>query len=84
MRILHDGTALGEHTLDVNLRTLQSLPVSGGGRVYRIEILETTPGSRTDALANTLTDAEHESAQDLARVIAMLDICQRTCGWPAP
>lgn len=48
VRISRDGTVLGEHTLDVESRALQSLPVNGGGGVYRIAIIETAPGTRTD------------------------------------
>jgi hypothetical protein len=48
VRVSRDGTALGEHTLDVASRALQRLPVSGGGGVYRLEIVETMPGSRAD------------------------------------
>ena len=48
VRVSRDGTVLGEHTLDVASRALQSLPVTGGGGVYRLEIVETTPGTRTD------------------------------------
>lgn len=48
VRVLHDGVLAGEHALDVASRGLQSVPVSGGGGVYRIEIVETAPGSRSD------------------------------------
>ena len=48
VRVSHDATALGEHTLDVASRALQSVPVTGGGGVYRIEIVGTEPGSRSD------------------------------------
>ena len=48
VRVLHDGVVATEHALDVSSRALQSVPVSGGGGVYRIEIVETEPGSRSD------------------------------------
>lgn len=48
VRVLHDGAPLGEHTLDTSARTLQTIPAAGGGGVYRIEILETEPGARSD------------------------------------
>ncbi|MBX7192711.1 MAG: hypothetical protein K1X94_11665 [Sandaracinaceae bacterium] len=48
VRVSRDGVVLGEHTLDPQQRGLQSIPVSGPGGVYRVEIVETLPGSRTD------------------------------------
>jgi hypothetical protein len=48
VRVLHDGVLVGEHTLDVSSRALQSVAVRGGGGVYRVEIVETAPGSRSD------------------------------------
>lgn len=48
VRISRDGAVLGEHTLDVGARALQRLAVSGGGGVYRVEIVETVAGSRAD------------------------------------
>jgi hypothetical protein len=48
VRVLHDGTEVGTYPLDPELRTLQSLPVTGGGGVYRVEIAEVLPGTRTD------------------------------------
>jgi hypothetical protein len=48
VRVLHDGVLASEHTLDVASRALQSVPVSGAGGVYRIEIVETEPGTRSD------------------------------------
>lgn len=48
VRVSRDGVVLGEHTLEVESRALQSLPVSGPGGVYRVEIVEVLPGSRTD------------------------------------
>ncbi len=48
VRISRDGAVVGEHTLDPEQRGLQSIPVNGPGGVYRVEIVETLPGSRTD------------------------------------
>jgi hypothetical protein len=48
VRVSRDGAVLGEHTLDPENRGLQSIAIQGPGGVYRIEILETQPGSRTD------------------------------------
>lgn len=45
VRVLRDGTLLGEHTLDPASRALQTLPVEGPGGVYRIEIAAVQPGS---------------------------------------
>ena len=45
VRVLRDGELLSEHALDVESRELQTLPVQGAGGVYRIEVLETQPGS---------------------------------------
>jgi hypothetical protein len=48
VRVLHDGAEVGTYPLDPELRTLQSLPVTGGGGVWRIELAELRPGTRTD------------------------------------
>lgn len=48
VRVLRDGARLGEHALDPSSRALQPLPVNGPGGVYRIELLELVPGTRTD------------------------------------
>lgn len=48
VRVLRDGTSLGEFTLDPASQNLQPLDVRGVGGVYRIQVLETQPGSRDD------------------------------------
>lgn len=48
VRVSLDGTSLGEHRLDTASRALQTLPVTGGPGVYRIEVIEVLPGSRSD------------------------------------
>ncbi len=44
VRVAHDG-AVTEHALDPDSRTLQTIPIEGGGGVYRIEIAAVLPGS---------------------------------------
>ena len=46
VRVSRDGAALGEHDLDTSSRELQRIPVTGGGGVYRIEVLRVEAGSR--------------------------------------
>ncbi|MCB9594308.1 MAG: discoidin domain-containing protein [Sandaracinaceae bacterium] len=46
VRVSRDGAALGEHALDPSSRELQTIPVSGPGGVYRIEVVQVAPGSR--------------------------------------
>lgn len=48
VRVLHDGQELGVYPLDTASRELQTLPVTGGGGVYRLELVELLPGSRSD------------------------------------
>lgn len=48
VRVLRDGAEVGTYPLDPELRTLQTLPVAGGGGVYRIEIAEVRPGTNTE------------------------------------
>jgi hypothetical protein len=48
VRVSRDGKALGEFPLDPNVRTPQRIAVSGGPGEYKIEVLATLPGSRTD------------------------------------
>lgn len=48
VRISHGGQELTTHALDTSSREIQSIPVTGPGGVYRIEILEVTPGERDD------------------------------------
>lgn len=48
VRVSRDGAALGEHGLDVERREPIEIPVNAGGGRYRIEVLATVPGTRTD------------------------------------
>lgn len=48
VRVSRDGTVLGEHALDVESRALQTLPVTGAGGVYRVEVIEVRPGTRAN------------------------------------
>jgi hypothetical protein len=48
VRIHRDGAVLAEHDLDVERREPIELPVHAGGGRYRIEVLTTVPGTRTD------------------------------------
>ena len=48
VRLSRDGAALGEHTLDTSGRGLVEIPVSQPGGRFRIEVLETLPGERSD------------------------------------
>lgn len=45
VRVLRDGAEVGAYALDVESRELQTLPVEGPGGVYRLEIVETHPGT---------------------------------------
>ena len=47
VRVLRDGAEIGVYPLDVQSQALQTLPVSGGGGVYRIEMAEMVPGERS-------------------------------------
>ena len=46
VRITHGGQELATHALDTSSREIQSIPVSGTGGVYRIEITEVLAGDR--------------------------------------
>jgi hypothetical protein len=48
IRVLRDGTELGTYPIDTSAPVAVSVPVSGPGGVYRIEVTEVLPGSRTD------------------------------------
>ena len=48
IRVLHEGTEVGSFPLDVNVRTLQRIPLEGTGGVYRIEVTEVLAGARDD------------------------------------
>ena len=48
VRVLRDGEVVGTFPLDTESRALQTLPVEGRGGLYRIEIAEVLPGSRSD------------------------------------
>ena len=48
VRVSRDGQAIGEHALDTDSREVTSLPVTGPGGTYRVEVLEVLPGARTD------------------------------------
>lgn len=48
VRVSRDGATLGEHTLDTSGRGLVEVPVSQTGGRFRIEVLETLPGERSD------------------------------------
>lgn len=46
--LYRDGTKLGEHALDPNVRTAQPIAVDGPGGDYKIEVLATLPGSKPE------------------------------------
>lgn len=48
VRVLREGVELGVFSLDTSVHDLVSVPVSGPGGTYRIEVAEVLPGSRTD------------------------------------
>lgn len=48
LRVLRDGNEVGSFELDTDTRELQSLPLTGPGGVYRVEVGETLPGTRSD------------------------------------
>lgn len=48
VRVLREGAELGVFPVDPSSREIQSLPVSGPGGRYRIELVELVPGSRAD------------------------------------
>ena len=48
VRVTHGGQELVTHALDTSSRELQTIPVSGPGGVYRIEIAEVMAGERDD------------------------------------
>jgi hypothetical protein len=48
VRVWQDKVSLREVTLDPESRDLQDVPIDGNGGDYRIEIVDTIPGSRKD------------------------------------
>ena len=46
--VYHDGSVLKEADLDVNIRTLQSIPINEAGGDYKVEVKDTLPGTRKD------------------------------------
>lgn len=48
VRVLHEGSPAVEFSFDVDSRALQSIPVSGGGGSYRLEILELRAGTHSN------------------------------------
>lgn len=48
VRVSRDGSELGVFPLDVDSRELQQIPVEGTGGIYRVEVVETVPGSRSN------------------------------------
>lgn len=45
IRVLREGVEVGSFPLDVNVRTLQRIPLEGAGGVYRIEVSEVLAGT---------------------------------------
>lgn len=45
VRIAIDGDRIGDYPLDVESRALQTIPVTGGAGVWRIEVLDVVPGT---------------------------------------
>ena len=48
IRVLRDGEEVGFFPLDVDVRTLQRIPLDAPGGVYRIEVVEVLQGTRAD------------------------------------
>jgi hypothetical protein len=48
VRVLRDGTEVASHALDPASRELQTIPVTGAGGTYRIEVVEIAAGTRSD------------------------------------
>ena len=48
VRVLRDGAEVGVYPLEVSAPVLVSVPVSGPGGVYRIEVTEVVPGGHAD------------------------------------
>ncbi len=46
VKVLREGQEVGSYDLLASSRALQSIPASGGGGTWRIEIAETVPGSK--------------------------------------
>lgn len=46
VRLLRDGAVLREHTFDVNQRKAQTVAIGQPGGEYKIEVLETVPGTK--------------------------------------
>ena len=46
VRVFRGEVAVGDHTFDIGERGLQSIRVGAGGGTYRIEVLETVPGTQ--------------------------------------
>lgn len=48
VRVSRDGNEVGTYALDPSSRALQTIPISGPGGTYRIEVVELLAGSRSD------------------------------------
>lgn len=46
VRVVHDGVPVGTYPLSTTDQALQTLPVTGGGGLYRIELLELVAGDQ--------------------------------------
>jgi hypothetical protein len=48
VRVLREGKLVREHTFDIDVRAPQSIPIRAAGGTFKIEVLETIPGSKKD------------------------------------
>lgn len=48
VKVLREGEEVGIYDLDTDSRSLQSIPASGEGGTWRLEVAETVPGSKED------------------------------------
>jgi hypothetical protein len=70
LRVLRDGAPLREVTFDVARRELQSIPIDAPGGTYRLEVLETVPGTKKEWRELTVSDLKFYGTPGAARLPA--------------
>jgi hypothetical protein len=68
LRVSRDGAVLKEVTLDTDERAPQSIPVDAAGGIYRLEVLETVPGTKKEWKELVVSDLKFYGNPGTARL----------------
>src|SRR5262249_39391043 len=88
LRVVRDGAPMKEVTLDVTRRDLQSIPIDAPGGTYRLEVLETVPGTKKDGRELTVSDLKFYGTPGAVRLaeprLPRVDVAPGSARPPAP